>query len=145
MLALFLPFSLWAQAGESVASIATPQTLAIKRGDTATQDLRVALKSGFHVNSDKPKDEFLIPLKLTWTGPLLTKKIVYPKPEEVKVGNDVLNVFTGDFDIRTEFAAPAQVQAGMVLMEGKLHYQACDNQSCKRPATATVRLPVTIQ
>ena len=122
MLALFLPFSLWAQAGESVASIATPQTLAIKRGDTATQDLRVALKSGFHVNSDKPKDEFLIPLKLTWTGPLLTKKIVYPKPEEVKVGNDVLQRFYRRYSIFvTEICrVPAQVQAGMVLMEGKL-------------------------
>jgi Disulphide bond corrector protein DsbC len=117
----------------------------VKRGSTATQSLRITLRPGFHVNSDKPKDEFLIPLKLTWTGPLQAQKIVYPKPEEVKVGNDMLNVFTGSFAIETQFAAPSQATAGVSMMEGKLHYQACDNQSCKRPATVSVQLPVSIQ
>jgi len=134
-----------AQLGESVAKVAPPETLALKRGSTATQNLRVTLRSGFHVNSDKPKDEFLIPLKLTWTGPLQVQKVVYPKPEEVKVGNDMLNVLTGSFEIQTHFLAPAQATAGVSLMEGKLHYQACDNQSCKRPATLSVQLPVSIQ
>lgn len=134
-----------AQVGESVATVAPPETLALKRGSTASQNLRVTLRPGFHVNSDKPKDEFLIPLKLTWTGPLEVQKIAYPKPEEVKVGNDMLNVFTGSFDIQTRFTAPAQATAGVSMMQGKLHYQACDNQSCKRPATLSIQLPVSIQ
>src|SRR5689334_20261929 len=78
LIALFLPFSLLAQVGESVATITPPETLAVKRGSMATQDLRVTLRPGFHVNSDKPKDEFLIPLKLTWSGPLQVQKIIYP-------------------------------------------------------------------
>jgi hypothetical protein len=134
-----------AQIGESVATVAPPETLAVKRGSTVSQSLRVTLRPGFHVNSDKPKDEFLIPLKLTWTGPLEVQKVVYPKPEEVKVGTDMLNVFTGSFDIQTRFTAPAQATAGVTMMQGKLHYQACDNQSCKRPATLSVQLPVSIQ
>lgn len=144
-MALSLPCFLPAQLAESVATIAPPQTLTVKRGSTATENLRVTLRPGFHVNSDKPKDEFLIPLKLTWTGPLETRKITYPKPGEVKVGNDMLSVLTGSFEIETQFAAPSQASAGVTMMEGKLHYQACDNQSCKRPATVSVQLPVSIQ
>jgi hypothetical protein len=127
-------------------NIATPQTLSVKRGQTAQQKLQISLRSGFHVNSDKPTDEFLIPIKLTWTsGPLQTKQISYPKPEDVKVGDDTLSVFTGKFTIDTEFLAPPQAQAGIATMQGKLRYQACDSRSCKRPATVAVQVPVSIQ
>jgi hypothetical protein len=120
--------------------------LSVKRGQTARQTLQVSLRSGFHVNSDKPRDEFLIPLKLTWTsGPLQAKQIIYPKPEDVKVGDDTLNVFTGKFTIETEFLAPTQAQAGIATMQGKLRYQACDSRSCKRPATITIKVPLSIQ
>jgi hypothetical protein len=143
---LLLPFLASAQSADGVLNIATPQTLSVKRGQTATQTLDISLRSGFHVNSDKPKDEFLIPLKLTWTsGPLETKQVTYPKPEDVKVGEDTLNVFTGKFTIETKFLAPPQAQAGIATMQGKLRYQACDSRSCKRPATIEVKLPVSIQ
>ena len=66
----------------------------------------ISVLPGFHVNSDKPKDEFLIPLKLTWNpGPLQATSISYPKPEEIQVGTQMLAVFTGSFNIRTEFKA----------------------------------------
>lgn len=111
-----------------------------------TQTLQISLRPGFHVNSEKPRDEFLIPIKLTWTsGPLQVKQITYPKPEDVKVGNDTLSVFTGKFTIQTEFLAPQQAPAGIATMQGKLRYQACDNRSCKRPVTVAVQLPVSIQ
>ncbi len=118
----------------------------MKRGATVSQALRVEVLPGFHVNSDKPKDEYLIPLKLTWTGgPLVPKSITYPKPEEIKVGPDMVVVFTGAFDVRTEFQVPEQSPAGPASMTGKLRYQACNNQMCFRPASIDVRLPVVIQ
>jgi Disulphide bond corrector protein DsbC len=111
-----------------------------------TQTLDVAVISGFHVNSDKPKDEFLIPLKLTWTGgPLETQGISYPKPEEIKVGSQMLTVFTGDFQIQTKFQVPPNAPAGNSMMVGKLRYQACNNEMCFRPASVDVHLPVTIE
>jgi len=102
--------------------------------------------SGFHVNSNKPKDEFLIPLKLTWTaGPLEAKSINYPKPEQVKVGADLLDVFTGAFNIRTEFTSSAAAPQGNATMTGKLRYQACNTDMCFRPATIDIRVPVVIE
>ncbi len=101
---------------------------------------------GFHVNSDKPKDEYLIPFKLTWTGgPLEVKSISYPKPEEIKVGGQDLAVFTGSFVIRTEFMVPANAPPGSLTMAGKLRYQACNSDMCFRPASLDIKLPVSIE
>jgi DsbC/DsbD-like thiol-disulfide interchange protein len=98
------------------------------------------------VNSDKPKDEFLIPLSLTWTsGPLKAQSVVYPKPEELKLGDQTLSVFTGKFTIATEFKVPEGAPAGTAAMIGKLRYQACNNQMCFRPSTVEVRLPVSVE
>ena len=101
---------------------------------------------GFHVNSNKPKDEFLIPLKLTWVGgPLEIETVSYPKPEEIKVGNENLTVFTGAFKIETKVTAPQKVAPGVVTMTGKLRYQACNNEMCFRPSSVDVRLPVLVE
>ena len=101
---------------------------------------------GIHVNSDKPKDEFIIPMKLTWNdGPVQAKSVTFPKAEEIKVGTQELTVFTGTFKVQTEFQAPANATPGTTTITGKLRYQACNNQMCFRPVTADVRLPVDIE
>ena len=45
-----------------------PQTVVGKRGAAVQAKIPVSVDPGFHVNSDKPKEEFLIPLSLTWTS-----------------------------------------------------------------------------
>ena len=133
-----------AQQAKLIVSPADPVN--IKPGTTEMATLKVTTLAGFHVNSDRPKDEFLIPLKLTWTnGPLEIKRVTYPKPEEIKVGRDILSVFTGTFNIATEFRAPKDASRGAAAMTGKLRYQACNNQMCFRPSTVDVRVPVQIE
>ena len=118
----------------------------MKRGAVASETLKVTVLPGFHVNSDKPKDEYLIPLKLSWTsGPLEVKSISYPKPEEVKVGTDLLAVFTGKFEIQTQFKAPDNAPPGNITLSGKLRYQACNHEMCFRPASIEVTVPVNIE
>jgi hypothetical protein len=108
--------------------------------------LQIVVQPGFHVNSDKPKDEFIIPLKLTWTSGLLdAKNIEFPKPEEVKVGEQQLLVFTGTFSVKTQFQASASAPTGAATLLGKIHYQACSSDMCFRPSTIEVKLPVVIE
>lgn len=142
---LLLPLSFYAQQNKLTVSPATQIT--IKRGaGGVTQILNVNVLPGYHVNSDKPKDEFLIPLKLTWSsGPLDAGAIAYPKPEDIKVGNDMLSVFTGSFTIQTHFTVRESAASGPAVMTGRLRYQACNNQMCFRPSSIDVRLPVEIQ
>ena len=49
-----------------------------------------------------------------------------------------LSVYTGEFIIQARIVAAA----GNHLVEGKLHYQACDNNQCMPPKTITV--PITV-
>jgi DsbC/DsbD-like thiol-disulfide interchange protein len=101
---------------------------------------------GFHVNSDKPNGEYIIPLTLKWdAAPIEADSVEYPKPESLKVGNETLSVFTGDFVIESQFRAPANAPTGPATITGKIHYQACNTTMCFRPATLEVHVPVLIE
>ncbi|HEX4165036.1 MAG TPA: protein-disulfide reductase DsbD domain-containing protein [Bryobacteraceae bacterium] len=141
---LLLP--LYCSAQQNKLIVHPPDPITVKRGESVSQKLEVGVLPGFHVNSNKPKDEYLIPLKLTWTsGPLQSQEITYPKPEEITVGTQSVVVFTGTFPIETKFQTPANAPVGSSTMAGKLRYQACDNQMCFRPTTVEVHVPVSVQ
>lgn len=117
----------------------------MKHSEPAKQTLKAVILPGFHVNSDKPLDEFLIPLKLTWDAGLLeAKSITYPKPEEMELNGQKMVVYTGAISIETQFVA-AKDAKGSGTVTGKLKYQACNNQMCFRPATIDVHFPVVIE
>jgi DsbC/DsbD-like thiol-disulfide interchange protein len=133
-------------AQQNKISIEPSDPITVKRGESAKQVLKAIVLPGFHVNSDKPRDEFLIPLKLTWnTGPLEAKSVSYPKPEELDMNGQKLVVFTGTVPIETQFVASKEAAKGEATITGKLKYQACNNQMCFRPATIDVHFPVVIE
>ena len=142
--ALCLPC--FSQAQQIRVRVNPPEQVTVKRGGSVTQALSVTVLPGFHINGDKPKDEFLIPLKLTWSGgPLEAKSIVYPQTEELQVGAEKLVVLTGSFQINTQFQVPSNAAPGAATVAGKLRYQACNNQMCFRPASVDFSLPVVVQ
>lgn len=142
----FLSLAALCCAQQQHLSVEPPEQLTVKRGAEFTAAIKVSVQSGFHVNSDKPKDEFLIPLQLTWSaGPSTAKSVSYPQPEEIKVGSENLMVFTGNFEIQTTFHAIESAAALPTSLVGKLKYQACNNQMCFRPSSLEIRLPVVVQ
>lgn len=140
---LLLP-SLPAQVNKVLAVVA-PEPVVSKAGVTIDQVLKVTVRDGYHVNSDKPKDEFIIPLKLSWVGPVEVKQVIFPKPEEIDVNGQKLTVFTGSFPIRTQLSIPANTPKGKATVTGKLRYQACSNEMCLRPTTIDIELPMTVE
>ena len=121
--------------------------MALKTGVDTPVKLRVKLNSGYHVNSNKPADEYLIPLKLTWTAaPLTVSSIDFPAPkmEKYEFSEKPLSVYTGDFDIVTKFQAPAGTPKGEKIVTGKLRYQACSMTACYPPRTADVKFTVNV-
>jgi DsbC/DsbD-like thiol-disulfide interchange protein len=134
-------------AQQNKISIAPSDPLAVKRGEPAKQVLKAVILQGFHVNSDKPKDEFLIPLKLTWdaAGPLEAKSISYPQPEEMELNGQQMLVYTGTVPIETEFVASKDAPKGPATITGKLKYQACNSHMCFRPATLDVHFAAVIE
>ena len=107
----------------------------------------VTVDAGFHVNSDKPKEEFLVPLSLTWTstGALDPGAVIYPKPTIEKVGDQQLLVFTGKFDLLANFKIGSSASAGPGSAAGKLRYQACNSNTCFPPKTIAITVPYQVQ
>ena len=132
----------------NVLTVAPSEHVTIKRGASADVKLKLELRPGFHVNSDKPTDDYLIPLKLTWSkDPLQAEQVTYPKPQMEKYDFSLtpLSVFSGNFEIVTHFKAPSSASPGPVMMNGKLRYQACNNKECLAPKNLDVAIAVDIQ
>ena len=129
-------------------SVAPPQKVVAKRGASAQAKISVELQPGYHVNSNTPSEDYLIPLKLTWTPAALEPAgTVYPKPkmEKYQFSEKPLSVFTGNFELVSSFKIPAAAQRGPGILLGKLRYQACNNNACFPPKTLEVRLPYEVQ
>ncbi len=99
------------------------------------------------MNSNTPNEDYLIPLRLKWEqGPLAAVEVVYPKPEQknYSFSTKPVSVFTGEFQIITKFKVAANALAGPGVVVGKLHYQACSEDTCYRPATLEIPLAYEI-
>ncbi len=147
ILALLILPCLWAQPG-AILTVAPPPTLKAPRDSVVSSKLTVQLSNGYHVSSNTPTEDYMIPLSLTWSpSPLEVQKILYPKPQSVSYSFSPkpVSVYTADFEIVTRFAVPAKAPLGMSMGAGKLRYQACNNTMCFPPKTVEVRLPIDIQ
>jgi thioredoxin:protein disulfide reductase len=134
--------------GSSVLSVGFTDPVTVKRGQTIAFKLPLELKKGFHVNSNQPSEDYLIPLRLTWNAaPLEVEQVIYPKPalEKTSFSPKPVSLFNGKFEIVTEFRAPANAAAGFVKVKGKLRYQACNQTECLRPVTLEVEAQVQVQ
>ncbi len=132
----------------AVLQVGSVPQVSVKRGAVVTIELPAQLKSGYHVNSNKPSDEFLIPLKLTWdAGPLDVVDVSYPQPkfEKYAFADKPISVFSGDFKIATRFKAKPSAAAGPAVISGKLRYQACTDRECFPPKSVPVSVAVNLQ
>lgn len=147
LLLLCLPF-LQAQSS-GYLTVGLTSTVSGKRNASVEARIPVSVLPGFHVNSNKPSEEYLIPLKLTWTAPgaLQPGAIAYPMPtqEKYEFAEKPLSVLTGNFDIVANFKVAGNASAGPGSAAGKLRYQACNNRACFPPKTVDVKVNYQIQ
>src|SRR3954447_22602278 len=117
-------------------------------GETARVALKVSLPEGLHTQSNKPRDENLIPTELSVTAPpgVTVKEIVWPAPTDLnQVGaNKPLAVFEQTFAIGVELAIDSSVRPGDLIVPAGLRYQACDANLCYAPASAVVQWTIPV-
>ena len=136
----------WAQSGKAPAvSMAAVAAVTAEPGKQTKVALNFRVAPGFHINSNTPKDEFLIPtaLKMDLPTDIVLGKIEYPAGQDVSFPfspESKLNVYSGDFTINLMVRPLTSVVPGSYAMHGVLRYQACDNAQCFPPKT----LPVTV-
>jgi len=117
----------------------------------ATQvTLRFVIVPGFHINSNTPKSDLLIPttLKIDSANGISAKGIAYDEGKDVAFPFDPdnkLNVYSGEFSVKTTLFVPAGTPAGTASVHGELRYQACSDRSCFPPKTLPVDFSVTVK
>jgi hypothetical protein len=132
----------------SVTMAPVPMATATRAKQT-TVNLNFRVPRGYHINSNAPKSEFLIPtaLKMDLPTDIILGKIAYPAGEDVSFPfspDEKLNVYTGDFTIGLAVHPLRSVVPGKYVMHGVLRYQACDNAACYPPKTVPVSFDVKV-
>lgn len=120
-----------------------PEQVTLPAGKSSPVVLHFRIRSGLHINSHAPREEYLIPTVLTIPedSGVRLESANYPAGTDFILPVDPstkLIVYTGDFIIQARIIA----QPGDHLVEARLRYQACDQNACMPPKTITVPIDV---
>ena len=135
---------------EVVEVRAEPMHLATKRGGTSVVTLLATVRVGFHINSNKPAEEYLIPtrVELVEGAPFVLADARFPAGELKSFGfapDDKLSVYQGTVKVPLKLRAQADAPAGSHTLKLVFHYQACNDTICLRPARKEVALTVRVE
>jgi DsbC/DsbD-like thiol-disulfide interchange protein len=137
--------ALLAQKPDVKVRVTSPDGVAA--GEKTTVVVEMTLGPKWHVNANKPAEDFLIPTTLSLkasTGKL--SAIRYPKHVDRKFAfsGKPLRVYEGTVRFETDLDIPAGAK-GTVSLTGSLGYQACNEEQCFMPEQAPVEARLVIR
>jgi hypothetical protein len=132
-----------------VVKMAPAPVITAAQAKSTTVPLSFNVASGYHINSNHPKSEYLIPtaLKLDATTDIVIGKTIYPDGKDMSFAfspDEKLNVYTGNFEVDVLVHPLTSVQPGKYIVRGTLRYQACDNTACYPPKNLPISFDVKI-
>jgi len=118
----------------------------VPRGKEFQAAIVVDIANGYHMNSHKPLDSYLIPTTLTPQLPegITLADTVYPAGHNEKFPfspDKPLNVYTKSVTFRMKLSAESGAKLGATTIPVVLRYQACNNSACLPP----VKVPVSVE
>jgi hypothetical protein len=130
-------------------SVAPVDAITVTRGSAGQVTVHFRVAPGFHINSNTPKSEFLIPTALKLEAPtdIAISKVTYPPGKDMSfpfAPDEPLNVYTGDFEVSLLIRPLHSVMPSKYAIHGNLKYQACDNAACYPPKQVPVDFQVKV-
>ncbi|MBI9073550.1 MAG: thioredoxin family protein [Melioribacteraceae bacterium] len=106
--------------------------------------LEVNVHEGWHINSNVPKDEFLIPTTVTIDSNDVFNFSLVKFPEahdfQFAFSENPVSVFEGKIYLGGKIQVPANVELGKHSLNISLNYQACNNEACMPPTTISEKI-----
>lgn len=135
---------------EQVVFLGIVSPVTISAGFSQKVALEFRVGPTFHINSNTPKSELLVPTRLMLSPPkeLAVSKVQYPAGLDASfpfAPTETLNVYAGRFAVTAVVSAPRTTPEGTYKMPGTLRYQACDNRACYPPKQLPVEFEVKVQ
>lgn len=109
--------------------------------------VHVKVDSGWHINSDKPYEDFLIPTGLSIdTSAFKLIKVVYPKPHDLKldISETPMSVWEGEVFMGALVTAPKDLAPGKYKLPVSVNYQSCNNMTCLPPNSVSDTVEIEI-
>jgi Disulphide bond corrector protein DsbC len=121
----------------------------VPRGKEFQAAVVAEIRSGYHVNSHKPTDEYLIATTVTPQLPAGFKLVdtIYPAGRQQKFSfspDKPLDVYTGSVTFKLRLMTSADAPLGTVNVPAVLRYQACNDTTCLPPVKIPVDLHVEV-
>ncbi|MBN2364970.1 MAG: protein-disulfide reductase DsbD [Calditrichaeota bacterium] len=106
-------------------------------GDSYPLAVKIDISNSYHINADKPGEDYLIPTTLTLQSSeeIAFGKIDYPKAKVKKFefSEKPLAVYENTIYIFTTISIPPDINTAEIPLKGIISYQACDDQTCMAP------------
>ncbi|MGD0180957.1 MAG: protein-disulfide reductase DsbD domain-containing protein [Terriglobales bacterium] len=130
-------------------TLTTPPITTVIRGKATNVVLRFQVGSGFHINSNTPAADYLIPttLKLDVPTDIVVGKIIYPAGEQMSFAfapDEKISVYSGEFDLSVQVRPLSSMLPGKYEIRGRLRYQACDKAACFPPKQLPVAFEIKV-
>ena len=109
---------------------------------------KVDVADTWHINSDKPYDEYLIPtsLMVPENPNFKLTKVAYPKPQDFKFSfsESPLSVWEGQVYFGALIEVDSSTSPGEYSLIVELEYQACNDMSCQAPTAVTDTIKIEV-
>lgn len=150
---LFIPASFFGSAApQSVPNIAINGSLAannVGRGRAVQGTVVMEIPSGYHTNSNRPLERFLIATQLQIEAPqgIRVGPVGYPRAvlRSLKFSKNKVSVFEGRTTMRFSVTVPRGFTGNFAELKGRLRYQACNDDTCFPPQTREVKMSLNVQ
>ncbi len=137
------------QSAPKIAVSSSLSTDKIQRGRTVQGTIVMDIPSGYHVNSNRPMEKFLIATKLQIEAPkgIRVGAILYPRPllRSLKFSKSKVSVFEGRTTIRFSVAVPRSFTGKSAELKARLRFQSCNDDLCFPPQTRELSLWLNVE
>ncbi len=121
----------------------------VHAGSTIKLAVKTTVEKGWHINSNKPKDDFLIATELTASSDkniASLNSVTYPKAQDIVLGfsDKPVSVFEGEVFIQGTLKISDGAQPGDYIVVVNLGYQSCNNATCMPPKDIKDTIHITI-
>ncbi|MCU0342253.1 MAG: protein-disulfide reductase DsbD [Ignavibacterium sp.] len=121
--------------------------VSLQQGENFSINVSITVDATWHINSNKPNDDFLIPTEISARGNgLKLISVNYPKAKELNFSfsDKPVSVYEATTNARLSFKASQDAPIGKQKIIVTLDYQACNDISCLPPNSTTAELEIEI-
>ena len=120
----------------------------VSPGSSVDVEVTAKIEHEFHINANKPSEEYLIPtiLKFEPIADATFGDINYPDPKMAKFSfsESAIAVYEGTIKITTKLNLSPSIKIGKNVLKGKFSFQGCNDVNCFAPQDLSIEIPFEV-